>query len=61
LRWRLRSREEVAADDQAAVRQQIQATPTLIMSGTKGSEIVPAGNGGYPSYSQLAAAVTAVS
>jgi protein-disulfide isomerase len=48
---------QVQNDQQAANVQAPNGTPTLIMSGKKGSEQVP---GGVPTYGQLAAAVQAV-
>jgi protein-disulfide isomerase len=51
---------QVQADEQAAAAQSLTGTPTLIMSGAKGSETVQGSGGSIPSYSDLAAAVQAV-
>jgi protein-disulfide isomerase len=50
----------VQADEQAAAAQSLTGTPTLIMSGAKGSEQVQGSGGCIPTYSDLAAAVQAV-
>lgn len=48
---------QVQADEQAANDKQLSGTPSLIMSGSKGSELLPQA---VPTYNQLAAAVQAV-
>ena len=51
---------QVQADEQSATAQGLSGTPTLIMTGKKGSEIVEGTGGALPNYSNLAAAVQAV-
>jgi protein-disulfide isomerase len=53
--------DQVDADLSTAQQEGLQGTPTLIMSGKKGSEIVEGSGGGLPAYGDLAAAVKAVS
>lgn len=57
-------RSELTADGAYATKAALQGTPTLIMSGKKGTEIVPGSYQGvyaFPSPSELAKAVSAVS
>lgn len=51
---------QVQGDLHAASAQNLDGTPTLIMSGAKGSEQVQGSGGTLPDYSNLAAAVRAV-
>jgi len=51
---------QVQADERAAAAQSLQGTPTLIMTGAKGSETVSGSGGNLPNYSNLAAAVQQV-
>ena len=50
--------EQVTADNAYADKANLPGTPSLIMIGPKGEELVD--NGNFPSYSDLAAAVKAV-
>src|ERR1700729_353473 len=51
---------QVQADEQSASAQGLSGTPTLIMTGKKGSEMVEGTGGALPNYGNLAAAVQAV-
>ena len=51
---------QVQADEQSAASQQLPGTPTLIMTGSKGSEQVSGSGGALPNYDELAAAVQQV-
>ena len=51
---------QVQGDERAAATQQLTGTPTLIMTGSKGSETVQGSAGALPDYSNLAAAVQQV-
>ena len=51
---------QVQGDERAAAAQSLTGTPTLIMTGRKGSETVQGSGGALPDYSNLAAAVQSV-
>jgi protein-disulfide isomerase len=53
--------DQVSSDLSEASKLGLQGTPTLIMSGSKGSEQVTGPDGDIPTYSDLAAAVQSVS
>ena len=53
--------DQVSSDLSEASKLGLQGTPTLIMSGPKGSETVTGPDGDIPTYSDLAAAVQTVS
>jgi len=51
---------QVQGDERAAAAESLQGTPTLIMTGRKGSETVQGSGGALPDENSLAAAVQAV-
>ena len=54
-------RAQVTADARLATRYGLQGTPTLVVTGAKGSSTVPANASGVESYSAIMSTVTAVS
>jgi protein-disulfide isomerase len=52
---------EVTADEKLAQSDGLQGTPTLVVTGKKGSEMVPANSSGVESYASIMSTVKAVS